>query len=163
MLFRSVKDELTLGPRYITIEPSSAPIVQEEPAPTPRRDTPPPPRQAVAATGKPANEPTDESAEPSTPAPGVQEQRSAFKGALLMLESQPSGATVRVNGINQGETPVTVGLDCVPGRTLVVVYSMRGFESTTHRTPCPRDALVTVKAQLRKSSGKASGKATGKR
>lgn len=152
--------ELTPGPRYITLEPGTPSVTRDAPAPVePSGKAPPTPSRAGVAEPPPE---TPEEAAPATA--GVQEQRSAFQGALLMLESQPAGATVRVNNVNQGETPVTVGLDCVPGRTLVITYSLRGFEGTTHRTSCPRDALVTVKAQLRRSTGKPSGKASsGKR
>ncbi|MBM7115528.1 PEGA domain-containing protein [Archangium primigenium] len=94
-------------------------------------------------------------AEDDTP---VQESRTAFQGALLSLESSPSGASVRVNGVDQGETPVTVGLDCVPGGAVRLEFTLRGFEKTTHETPCPRDALVTLKARLHKAAGARAGK-----
>lgn len=102
------------------------------------------------ANGSAANEPT--TAQP------VQETRAAFKGAILMLESVPSGASTRVSGVDQGETPVSVGLDCSPGTTVVVEFTMRYFEKTVYNTPCPKDAVVTVKARMRRGSGKASGK-----
>jgi hypothetical protein len=86
--------------------------------------------------------------------PGIQEERAAFQGALLVLESQPPGATVRVNGENHGGTPVTVGVDCLPGRTVLVDFSLPGFERMLHSTPCPEEEMITLKARLRKNSGK---------
>jgi hypothetical protein len=88
----------------------------------------------------------------------IRESRSAFEGAILSLESQPSEATVQVNGRDQGETPVMVGLECEPGEPVVITFSRRGFESAIHRTPCPRDALVTVKARLKQSTRGTAGK-----
>lgn len=92
-------------------------------------------------------------------APGqAREERSNFKGAILMLNSEPSGATVVVGGQNQGETPVSVGADCVPGKPISVTFSMRGYDKVTHETLCPEDTLVKVTARLQKSTGKASRK-----
>ncbi|MFY0578299.1 PEGA domain-containing protein [Cystobacter fuscus] len=73
----------------------------------------------------------------STNNKAIRESRSAFEGAILSLDSQPSEATVKVNGRDQGETPVMVGLECAPGEPVVITFSRRGFESTTHRTSCP--------------------------
>lgn len=86
------------------------------------------------------------------------EERSDFEGAILMVESEPSGATILVDGKDQGETPVSVGLECLPGKPILVDFSLRGYEKAQHRTLCPLDALVKVTARLRKSTGKPSGK-----
>ena len=147
-------------PHLITLKPTASP--SPEPAPEPRpteataRPKPPQPQTPPAEPEASAEPP------PSAPA-GVQENRTAFTGALLMIDSQPSGAIVRVNGVNQGETPVTVGLDCTPGTTLNVSFALRGFENLVHHTTCPKDALVKVTAQLHPGSSKPTGKAPGKR
>jgi hypothetical protein len=125
--------EAPSGPRYITLQPTFSDTDSESES---------------AETGGASPE------APSAPEQAIQEERSSFKGAILMVESQPPGATIRVNGIDQGETPVSVGLDCLPGSTLKVDFALRGFEKSTHRTVCPRDALVKVTARLRKGSGK---------
>lgn len=161
-----VQDEVKEGPRLITLQPTTG-------ASTPSSPTPPTPAEPRdAAPAKPVNTPAPPGvAELQQPQPGneqVQENRTAFKGALLMLESEPLGAIVRMNGINQGDTPVTVGLDCTPGTTISITFAMRGYESLTHRTACPHDALVKVTAKLRKGSGKTApgkgpGKSSGKR
>lgn len=88
----------------------------------------------------------------------IRESSSAFAGAILSLESQPAEATVQVNGRDQGETPIMVALECAPGEPVVITFSRRGFESMTHRTPCPRDAMVTVKARLKQSTRGSAGK-----
>jgi hypothetical protein len=41
---------------------------------------------------------------------------------------------------------------------VVVEFTMRYFEKTVYNTPCPKDAVVTVKARMRRGSGKGSGK-----
>jgi hypothetical protein len=123
--------EAPSGPRYLTLEP------------------------VFSSDSESGDSASGESA-PSAQA--IQEERSRFTGAILMVESQPPGATVRVNGIDQGEAPVSVGLDCLPGRELVIDFSLPGFEKSTHRTLCPRDTLVKVTARLRKGSGRSSGK-----
>ncbi|HYO67144.1 MAG TPA: PEGA domain-containing protein [Archangium sp.] len=133
-----LQGELTTGPRMITLQPtfSSAPV--ERPA---------------------------ESAPPGTPVPteqppetGIREERADFEGAILMVDTEPSGATILVDGKDQGQTPVSLGLECLPGTPVLVEFSLRGYEKAKHRTVCPHDALVKVTARLRKSSGKPSGK-----
>jgi hypothetical protein len=129
--------ELSLKPRLITLQPTfSEPVV-----------TPP----ATSEAGTSA---------PQEPAQGsvTREERAEFDGSILMVESEPPGANVLVDGRDQGETPVSVGLECVPGTPVIVTVSLRGYERAKHTTLCPHDALVKVTAQLKKSSGKPSGK-----
>lgn len=139
------------APRYVTLRPLSEPEPEAKP----------PSKPPSKPEAKPAPEPEVSDAtpeEPSTEEPRIEEERSSFTGAILMVESQPPGASIRVNGVDQGETPVSVGLDCMPGRDLIVDFTLRGFEKSRHRTRCPKDALVKVTARLRKASGKAPGK-----
>lgn len=163
-LFRGDLDKKE-EPRLLTLKPSSsAPPSEEEPAP-PQEEAP---RARPTHPSTPTAPPVASAEPPAAPSPsatGVQENRTAFKGALLMIDSEPSGAIVRVNGINQGEAPVTVGLDCTPGTTLNVSFTLRGYENLVHHTTCPKDALVKVTAQLHpgSSSSKSTGKAPGKR
>ncbi|WP_375768815.1 PEGA domain-containing protein [Archangium gephyra] len=129
--------ELSTQPRMITLQPTFSPEPVERPA-----ESPP---------GTPA---------PAEPPPETvtREERADFDGAILMVESEPSGATIRVDGKDQGQTPVSVGLECLPGTPVLVEFSLRGYEKAKHRTVCPHDALVKVTARMRKGSGKASGK-----
>lgn len=136
--------ELSLKPRMLTLQPtfSSEPVKAPEP---------------VAAETKP------ETPAPQEAAPGsvTREERADFDGSVLMIDSEPSGATVLVDGRDQGETPVSVGLECVPGTPVIISISLRGYERAKHTTLCPHDALVKVTAQLKKSTGKAA--ASGKK
>ncbi|MFL5353467.1 PEGA domain-containing protein [Archangium sp.] len=128
--------ELSLTPRMLTLQPTFS----EEPV------APPP---VAAETPAPQEAP---------PGSVTREERADFDGAVLMIDSEPSGATVLVDGRDQGETPVSVGLECLPGTPVIVSISLRGYERAKHTTLCPHDALVKVTAQLKKSPGKASGK-----
>jgi hypothetical protein len=132
--------ELSLTPRMLTLQPTFS----EEPVA-------PPPVAAETEPGKPA---------PQEAPPGsvTREERADFDGSVLMIDSEPSGATVLVDGRDQGETPVSVGLECLPGTPVIISISLRGHERAKHTTLCPHDALVKVTAQLKKSPGKASGK-----
>lgn len=99
------------------------------------------------------------SAPPAAGAPAaddIQESHEASSGALLSLNSRPEGATVWVNGLEQGETPLMVGLDCEAGSTVVVEFVLRGYERTTHRTECPRESMLTVKARLKRGGTEGS-------
>ena len=104
------------------------------------------------APEEPAEAPVPSQAPEPKPTGLTREERSAFDGAILMVESEPSGATVHVDGKNQGDTPVSIGLECKPGKTVIIDFTLPGFEKTRHRTTCPTDSLVKVTAQLRKAS-----------
>jgi hypothetical protein len=133
--------EVSTQPRMITLQPTFSPAPVEAPP-----ESPPP-----SPSGTPA---------PREPPPdaAIREERAEFQGAILMVETEPSGATILVDGKDQGETPVSVGLECLPGAPVLVEFSLRGYEKAKHRTLCPHNALVKVTAQLRKSPGKSSGK-----
>lgn len=90
----------------------------------------------------------------ATPDPNVvvQEERAAFNGAILMLDSEPSGARTWLNGQEQGATPVSVGLDCLPGVPLEVEFALRGYERAKHTALCPKDAMLKLTAHLRKQA-----------
>lgn len=128
--------ELSLTPRMLTLQPT---FTEAPPVAEPEPGTPAPPQE---------------------PAQGsvTREERADFDGAILMIDSEPSGATVLVDGKDQGETPVSVGLECLPGKPVIVSISLRGYERAKHTTLCPHDALVKVTAQLKKSAGRPSGK-----
>lgn len=132
-----VRGEVSSAPRSITLQPLFP--AEAPPPPEPPREAPPqvlPPGEERVAT----------------------EERLDFKGSILMVESEPSGATLLVDGKDQGETPVSVGLECRPGQPVVIDFSLRGHDKVRHRTPCPRDELVKVTAKLRRRSGKSPGK-----
>jgi hypothetical protein len=133
-----VRGEVSSAPRTLTLQPlfpAEAPAPQETPPQEAPSQEVPPEEEKVAT-----------------------EERIDFKGSILMVESEPSGATILVDGKDQGETPVSVGLECLPGQPVIIDFSLRGHDKAKHRTSCPRDALVKVTAKLRKRSGKPSGK-----
>jgi len=130
--------ELSLQPRMITLQPTFSPVPEESP-----------PVESTPGTPAPAERP---------PETVTREERADFDGAILMVESEPGGATILVDGKDQGQTPVSVGLECLPGTPVIVEFSLRGYEKAKHRTICPHDSLVKVTARLRKGAGKASGK-----
>ncbi|PTL76656.1 PEGA domain-containing protein [Vitiosangium sp. GDMCC 1.1324] len=146
-----VLNELSLKPRMVTLMPTFASSPQaEEPARPVARDTPAEaPERGTGSTAAPP--------EPSRNTV-TREERADFDGAILMAESEPSGANVLVDGHDQGETPVSVGLDCIPGTPVLVEFSLRGYEKAKHTTLCPHNALVKVTARLKKGSGRTSGK-----
>ena len=133
--------ELSTGPRMITLQPTFTSVPVESP-PESTPDTP--------------GSPTPPKELP--PETVTREERADFDGAILMVESEPGGATILVDGKDQGQTPVSVGLECLPGTPVLVEFSLRGYEKAKHRTLCPHDALVKVTARLRKGSGKSPGK-----
>jgi hypothetical protein len=79
------------------------------------------------------------------------EQGSPLRGFALVLESEPAGAQVVVNGRSQGETPSSLTPECKPGEPLKIEFSLRGYERALHETRCQEDTLLKVLARLRRS------------
>ncbi|KFE71054.1 PEGA domain-containing protein [Hyalangium minutum] len=81
----------------------------------------------------------------------ITEQSAAFDGAsVLMIESEQSGVSVRVDGNDQGNTPVSLTLDCLPGKPIKVEVSRKGYERAQHLTFCRPDTMIKLYARLRK-------------
>ena len=84
----------------------------------------------------------------------VSEQRAPIPGTrLLMAESEPSGATVSVDGVKQGTTPLTLTLECTPGAAVRVKFARKGYEPVEHATACDADTMTRLSTRLRKSRG----------
>ncbi|MFP2934349.1 PEGA domain-containing protein, partial [Pyxidicoccus sp. 3LG] len=84
----------------------------------------------------------------------VGEQRVAIEGGiLLMVDSEPTGVAVSVDGVKQGTTPVSLTLDCTPGAPLRVQFSRRGYDSLEHASVCQADTMTQLSARLRKARG----------
>jgi hypothetical protein len=96
--------------------------------------------------------PTLDTPEPSAdPEKVITEQSTAFDGAaILMVESEPGGVSVRVDGNDQGNTPVSLTLDCLPGKPIKVEVSRKGYERAQHLTFCRPDTMIKLYARLRK-------------
>lgn len=96
-----------------------------------------------------------------TPAPAADpatvfvEQTTSFDGAaILVVEAEPGNASVRVDGNDQGNTPVSLTLDCMPGKPIKVEVSRRGYERASHITFCRADTMIKLFARLKKSEKK---------
>lgn len=92
-----------------------------------------------------------------TPAPAAEpgqiftEQTASFEGAaILMVESEPGGVSVRVDGNDQGNTPVSLTLDCLPGKPIKVEVARKGYERAQHLTFCRTNTMIKLYARLRK-------------
>ncbi|MFP2908404.1 PEGA domain-containing protein, partial [Pyxidicoccus sp. 3LFB2] len=84
----------------------------------------------------------------------VREQHETLQGiSILMVESEPSGATVTVDGVKQGTSPVSFTPICNPGNPLRVKLVRKGFETLEHTTVCREDTMTQLSARLRKARG----------
>ncbi|MBZ4416675.1 PEGA domain-containing protein [Myxococcus sp. RHSTA-1-4] len=84
----------------------------------------------------------------------VREQRAPIEGtSLLIAESEPTGATVSVDGVKQGTTPLSLTLECTPGAPLRVKFVRKGFDSVEHTTVCRADTMTELSTRLRRSRG----------
>ncbi|ADO75369.1 uncharacterized protein STAUR_7614 [Stigmatella aurantiaca DW4/3-1] len=89
----------------------------------------------------------------------VTEQTSSFDGAsVLVVYSQPGGVAVEVDGSDQGETPVSLTLDCLPGKPIRVEFFKRGYERVQHTAFCRPDTMIKLFASMRKVAKAPSGK-----
>jgi hypothetical protein len=88
----------------------------------------------------------------------ITEQTSAFDGAaILMVDSEPGGVSVEVDGSDQGGTPVSLTLDCLPGKPIKVEVTKRGFEKAEHTTFCRTNTMIKLYARMRKAEKKKPG------
>jgi hypothetical protein len=89
----------------------------------------------------------------------VTEQSTAFDGAaVLVVDSEPEGVTVVVDGNDQGGTPVSLTLDCLPGKPIKVELSRRGYERAKHTTFCRTNTMIKLHARMRKAEKAPGGK-----
>lgn len=88
----------------------------------------------------------------------ITEQTSAFDGAaVLMVDSEPEGVSVEVDGADQGGTPVSLTLDCLPGKPIKVEVTRRGFEKAEHTTFCRPNTMIKLYARMKKAEKKKPG------
>ncbi len=64
------------------------------------------------------------------------------KPALVEIDSKPTGASVEVNGLHAGETPVTLST-YAPGTQLTVAFAHKGFKPATVTLRVPERGQVT--------------------
>jgi hypothetical protein len=67
--------------------------------------------------------------QPTTPAP------AAAKPAVIFVNSQPSGAFVSLNGMEQGQTPVAANVDCTKALLLIEV-TLDGYRPWRKTATC---------------------------
>lgn len=155
----AVNGSIHSQPRLLTLTPTFAPAkgTATPESPTKAPETPAPStspldkvRDLFARPETPGPAATEAPADAPAPNDVVQEERAQFDGAILVLESEPPGAQAWVNGQDQGATPVSVGLDCLPGVPVQVEFSKRGYERAKHTALCPKDAMLKLTATLRK-------------
>lgn len=85
----------------------------------------------------------------------ITEQATSFDGAsVLVVDSEPSGVSVEVDGNDQGGTPVSLTLDCLPGKPIRVEVFKRGYERARHTAYCRPDTMIKLFARLRKAGKK---------
>jgi hypothetical protein len=121
---------------------------------------PPPQTDAKAPQNLKVIAPTFEEPEPAEGLDGtVSEQTSSFDGAtVLVVYSNPSGVAVEVDGNDQGGTPVSLTLDCLPGKPIRVELFKRGYERLQHTAFCRKDTMIKLFAPMRKATKAPGGK-----
>lgn len=88
----------------------------------------------------------------------ITEQTSSFDGAaILVVDSEPGGVSVEVDGSDQGGTPVSLTLDCLPGKPIKVEITKRGYERAQHTTFCRLNTMIKLYARMRKVEKKKPG------
>lgn len=73
---------------------------------------------------------------------------SPFQGFGLSVDSRPAGATVLVDGLDQGQTPLLTTVDCRPGEPVQVRLVHPGRRPVLRSVRCRQDALVSFTATL---------------
>jgi hypothetical protein len=72
-----------------------------------------------------------------------------FQGFGLSVESRPSGASVRVDGVELGVTPLTATVACTPGDPVEIELRKGSLAPERRTTRCRRDQLVELTVDLR--------------
>lgn len=103
--------------------------------------------------------PTFDTPEPSEKLDqAITEQTSSFDGAaILMVDADMAGVSVEVDGSDQGGTPVSLTLDCLPGKPIKVEVTKRGYERAQHTTFCRTNTMIKLYARMKKIEKKKPG------
>lgn len=70
------------------------------------------------------------------------------QGFLARIDSQPRGATVRIEGKNRGETPFLGNVACSGGEKIRLEIEAPGYRIWKRELECRADGQLEVKAQL---------------
>lgn len=107
---------------------------------------------AVKTTYKTLAPVLDAPAQPADPDQVITEQTTSFDGAaILVVEAEPASASVRVDGNDQGNTPVSLTLDCIPGKPIKVEVTRKGYERAQRVTFCRLNTMIKLYARLHKT------------
>jgi hypothetical protein len=71
-----------------------------------------------------------------------------FQGFGLSVESWPAGARVKVNGVDEGVTPLLTSVACAPGERVTVEVRKASLRSKRRTTVCRKDELVLLEFEL---------------
>jgi hypothetical protein len=90
--------------------------------------------------------------EPAKPPKAGQftESERPATGFIIVVESVPEGALLSVDGVENGETPASLNLDCKPGSSHALKLTAAGFAPVEHAVACKKDVMLVVSAKLKK-------------
>ena len=72
------------------------------------------------------------------------------EGFFARIHSSPSGATVRVDGKERGETPFFGNVACSAGERVVIEVELTGFEVWRRELECRENGQLEVDAKLKR-------------
>ncbi len=86
---------------------------------------------------------------PPPPEPGDQVT------VTVLINSEPIGADVTVDGRKRGTTPTVFSLDCRVGEPIVAQFSLSGHAAATQQATCPKanDGSLRIRAVLPPARG----------
>ena len=78
----------------------------------------------------------------------VNETETDGNGYILVIESTPSGAAVKVDGESKGATPSSLNLECTAGMPVKLELSKPGYQTLNRTMLCKDGKMVVVRATL---------------
>jgi len=111
----------------------------------------PPRREDLALPLETTLVPAFDGPAPRSTGPFVERSTPLEQGSVLMVESEPAGAEVLVDGVAQGRTPVSLTLECAghPGPVRVEVRR-RGHAAAAYELPCNDRTMTQLTARLKR-------------
>lgn len=75
------------------------------------------------------------------------------KGFNLQLTTQPSQATLRIDGKERGQTPALVNVRCRDGQEVQLILRKEAFLELTHTLICDEGEHITLELTLQEDHG----------
>lgn len=72
------------------------------------------------------------------------------EGFFARVHSTPSGAKIRVDGQERGETPFFGNVECSAGEKVVIEVDLAGFEIWRRELECRKNGQLEVDAKLKR-------------